>query len=80
MIRLILDLPDDSTVAVSREIPHCQCIMNRGQVHYHAELLGPKLVGADLVAAASQLAQSLGTNATFKFVPREHGIIKTEPR
>jgi hypothetical protein len=70
MIRLIVDLPEGSTVAASREVPDCQCIMNQGQVHYHAELTGPKLVGADLVSTVAQLAENLGAKANFKFVSK----------
>jgi hypothetical protein len=78
-IRLIVDLPEGSIVATSREVPHCQCIANRGAVHYHVTLSGEKLVGADLVALADDIAHKLGRESSFEFVTKV-GRVKTPPR
>jgi hypothetical protein len=79
MIRLIVDLPEGSTVATSREVPHCQCVDNFGLVHYHLQLSGIRLVGADLVEVAKLLARTLGTQYSFEFGTPE-GPMRTPPR
>lgn len=79
MVRLIVDLPEGSTIRTSREIPYCQCVDNFGLVHYHVQLSGLPLVAADLVEAAKLLARTLGAQYSFEFATHD-GPRRTPPR